>query len=189
MPRPLHGRAGEGYGGDSDIAPDAVAEDQTIRERATTAREFDPAEIRAWPPRRKCAAHRVAVLPLVVVVSVNLLMSLVCPAAPRFLVPGRGALGRTTLSAVVGVWSVAVALAAAILTLVLINRRRLPALRESMDAGANASVLPTLSVASLVGFGAVVAALPAFAVVRDWCCRSEAGRWFRLRSPSMCSPL
>jgi H+/gluconate symporter-like permease len=37
-----------------------------------------------------------------------------------------------------------------------------------MDAGANASVLPALSVASLVGFGAVVAALPAFALVRDF---------------------
>ena len=37
-----------------------------------------------------------------------------------------------------------------------------------MDAGANASVLPALSVASLVGFGAVVAAMPAFAAVRDW---------------------
>jgi H+/gluconate symporter-like permease len=47
-------------------------------------------------------------------------------------------------------------------------KSRLPALRQSMDAGANASVLPAFSVASLVGFGAVVAALPAFAVVRDW---------------------
>ena len=37
-----------------------------------------------------------------------------------------------------------------------------------MDAGANASVLPAFSVASLVGFGAVVAALPAFALVRDF---------------------
>jgi H+/gluconate symporter-like permease len=37
-----------------------------------------------------------------------------------------------------------------------------------MDAGANASVLPAFSVASLVGFGAVVAMLPAFSVVRDW---------------------
>jgi H+/gluconate symporter-like permease len=37
-----------------------------------------------------------------------------------------------------------------------------------MDAGANASVLPALSVTSLVGFGAVVAALPAFAMVRDF---------------------
>jgi H+/gluconate symporter-like permease len=41
-------------------------------------------------------------------------------------------------------------------------------LRASVDAGANASVLPVLSVASLVGFGAVVAAMPAFTVVRDW---------------------
>jgi len=76
--------------------------------------------------------------------------------------------GATSLSAVGGVWSVAVALAAAAATVVAINRSRLPALRESMDAGANASVLPAFSVASLVGFGAVVAALPAFAVVRDW---------------------
>jgi H+/gluconate symporter-like permease len=37
-----------------------------------------------------------------------------------------------------------------------------------VDAGANASVLPIVSVASLVGFGAVVAALPAFEVVRNW---------------------
>jgi H+/gluconate symporter-like permease len=37
-----------------------------------------------------------------------------------------------------------------------------------MDSGATASVLPVLSVASLVGFGAVVAALPAFAIVRNW---------------------
>ena len=37
-----------------------------------------------------------------------------------------------------------------------------------MDAGANASVLPVLSVASLVGFGAVVAAMPAFTLGRNW---------------------
>jgi H+/gluconate symporter-like permease len=76
--------------------------------------------------------------------------------------------GATSLSAVMGVWSVAVALAAAILTLILVNRQRLPSLRESMDAGANASVLPAITVASLVGFGAVVAMLPAFAMVREW---------------------
>ena len=44
-----------------------------------------------------------------------------------------------------------------------------------MDAGANASALPALSVASLVGFGAVVAALPAFALVRDWVLGIEGG--------------
>src|SRR5262249_18571519 len=50
-----------------------------------------------------------------------------------------------------------------------------PALRATIDAGANASVLPILSVASLVGFGAVVAALPAFAAVRDWVLGIEGG--------------
>jgi H+/gluconate symporter-like permease len=59
------------------------------------------------------------------------------------------------------------ALAVASLALVLIHRKRLQDLRKSLDAGANASVLPVLNTASLVGFGAVVAALPAFAVVRD----------------------
>src|SRR5262249_36897436 len=61
------------------------------------------------------------------------------------------------------------------LTAVVVNRRRLPMLRATLDAGANASALPVLSVASLVGFGAVVAALPAFGVVRDWLLSIEGG--------------
>jgi len=48
-------------------------------------------------------------------------------------------------------------------------------LRETLDSGANASVLPVLSVASLVGFGAVVAAVPAFAIVRNWVLSIEGG--------------
>src|SRR5690606_18242789 len=36
-----------------------------------------------------------------------------------------------------------------------------------LDAGANSAALPMLMIASLVGFGAVVAALPAFGLVRD----------------------
>jgi H+/gluconate symporter-like permease len=68
-----------------------------------------------------------------------------------------------------------VALAAALLTLIALNYRRLPSLRESMDAGANASVLPALSVGSLVGFGAVIGALPAFALVRDWVLSIQGG--------------
>jgi H+/gluconate symporter-like permease len=76
---------------------------------------------------------------------------------------------------VAGVWSVVVALAVAIAAVILCNRGRLPSLRQSMDAGANASVLPAVSVASLVGFGAVIAALPAFEIVRDWVLAIEGG--------------
>jgi H+/gluconate symporter-like permease len=167
-------RTGEGFGGD-DIALETVAEDQTIRERATTAREFDLAEIRHGHHSDTTPPIGLAVLPLVVVVSVNLLMSLVVLPRLDFSFLAEERWGATTLSAVAGVWAVAVALATAILTLVLVNGRRLPALRESMDAGANASVLPALTVASLVGFGAVVAMLPAFAVVREWVLSIQGG--------------
>jgi H+/gluconate symporter-like permease len=60
-------------------------------------------------------------------------------------------------------------------TVTAINIRRLPDLLATVNAGANASVLPIISVASLVGFGAVVAALPAFATVRDWVLGIEGG--------------
>jgi H+/gluconate symporter-like permease len=161
-------RAGEGNGGSVDIAPSAVADDPMIREMATVAREFDPAEIDHGSHGDAAVPIGVAVLPLAVVVSVNLLMSLVVLPRLDFSFLAEPRWGGTSLSAVAGVWSVAVALATAILVLILANRARLPKLRESMDAGANASVLPVLSVASLVGFGAVVAMLPAFATVRDW---------------------
>ena len=64
-------------------------------------------------------------------------------------------------------WAVVTALACAVAVALALNFRRLAGLRATLDAGANAAVLPAVSVASLVGFGAVVAALPAFAGVRD----------------------
>jgi H+/gluconate symporter-like permease len=168
-------RAGEGYGNDARPAADAAAGDPILRELATTAREFDPAEIRHGHISATSPPVALAALPLLVVIGVNLLMVMV--VLPRldtsFLAEERW--GATSLSAVGGVWAVVVALATAILILIVVNWRRLAALRESMDAGANASVLPAFSVASLVGFGAVVAALPAFAVVRDWVLSIEGG--------------
>jgi len=112
---------------------------------------------------------------LIVVVTVNLAMSIfILPRLDTaFLAEERW--GSTSLPAVGGVWAVVVALAAAIVTLIAINMRRLPALRESLGAGAHASVLPAMSVASLVGFGAVIAGLPAFAIVRDWVLAIEGG--------------
>jgi H+/gluconate symporter-like permease len=158
---------GEDFGDGTPAPADRLASDELLRERATAAREFDPAELthggsaEGLPPVAKAA------LPLLVVITVNLLMSLV--VLPRldagYLAEPRW--GETTLSAVAGVWSVVTALACAIAAVVALNWRRLPDPRKTMDAGVNASVLPAVSVASLVGFGAVVAAMPAFGAVRD----------------------
>jgi H+/gluconate symporter-like permease len=159
---------GEGFGEGTPVSADHLANDELLRERATAAREFDPAELAHGGSAEAPPPFSLAALPLFVVILVNLVLSLV--VLPRidasFLAEPRW--GATSLSAVAGVWSVATALACAIATVIALNWRRLPDLRKSMDAGVNASVLPVVSVASLVGFGAVVAAMPAFGIVRDW---------------------
>ncbi len=157
-------KAGETYGGAADAVP---VIDEKIREQATLSGDFDPAELPHGKHSTSEPSFILAVLPLVVVIAVNFLMSLVVLPRLDFSFLAKEVWGGITIGAVAGVWSVVVALAAATLTVVIINYRRLPALRESLDAGANSSVLPILTVASLVGFGAVVAALPAFGVVRD----------------------
>ena len=165
----------EGYGEENKASAGDIAEDLLVRERATTAHDFDPAEVQHGHRSQVLPPTLVAMLPLVVVIAVNLLMSFV--VLPRmdasFLEELRW--GNTSLQAVGGVWSVMVALMAAICTLIALNRTRLTALRDTIDAGVNASALPILSVSSLVGFGAVIAALPAFAVISDWILSVEGG--------------
>ena len=170
-------RNGEGFVEPADGGADDASrgKSELVRERATLAQTFDPAEIDRGAVFPEGTSNQVgpppplvALAPLVVVVAMNFVMNVV--VFPRidasYLAEPRW--GATTLSAVAGVWGVSVALALGIIVLVALNRQRLGALRESFDAGANASVLPVLSVGSLVGYGAVIAALPAFEVVRDW---------------------
>ncbi len=150
-------------------------DDPTLRERATVASEFDPAELPHGHHAITQPSVVTAILPLVVVLFVNLALSaFVLPSLDtRFLAEEKW--GGTSLAAVGGVWAVVVALFAAIVALLALNYSRLPALKETFDTGANASVLAALSVASLVGFGAVIAALPAFALVNEWVMSIEGG--------------
>ncbi|HEY2876866.1 MAG TPA: GntP family permease [Reyranella sp.] len=168
-------RAGEGYRYEGDTEPSAAVADDIVRERATVAREFDPNEITRGGHSASSPPFAIAALPLLVVIAVNLVMSFA--VLPRldagFLNEPRW--GSTSLTAVSGVWSVIVALTAANLVLIAINAQRLPKLRETMAAGLNAAALPILSVASLVGFGAVVAGLPAFEAVKAWVLGIEGG--------------
>jgi H+/gluconate symporter-like permease len=164
-------RAGEGFeptsppaGGGLPLAVDNLV----VRELATTAREFDPAEIDHGSRAAKGPPIVIAVLPLIVVVCTNFVMT-------QFVLPNMDTdflslprWGEISLSSVAGIWSVSIALFLAIVVLIALNYNGLPAIRDTVDAGANAAVLPVLSVASLVGFGAVVAALPAFEMVSDW---------------------
>ena len=155
--------AGEGYGQHDDTP---AKPDKEMRERAA-GEGYDVVEIEGEKQLRRLPPFALAVLPVVVVILANLVFStFVIPAwDTSFLAePGFGATG---LQSVLGVWSIILALSLAILVLVATNWTRLPKLRRSLDDGANASVLPIFNTASLVGFGAVIAALPAFDMVRE----------------------
>lgn len=137
---------------------------------------FDPAEIAHGRHFEGGVPLWLAALPMLVVIVANLGMSLL--VLPRldtaFLAEPRW--GPTSLAAVGGIWSLATALLAAIIVVLVAHRRRLATPRETMDAGANASVLPVMNTASMVGFGAVIAALPAFAGIREALVAIPGGR-------------
>lgn len=164
---------GLGYAGGP--AHDSAVDTALVRERATAAREFDPAELHRGSQSARQPGIAVAVLPLLVVVIGNLAINVLVLPHWQASYLADAAWGGTSIAAVGGVWAVLIALAAAIVCLAALNYRTMRTLRDSVDAGANAAVLPALSVASLVGFGAVVAALPAFEVVRAWVLTVQGG--------------
>jgi len=156
--------AGEGYGNHADSLPKA---DVVMREH-TQAQGYDVAELPEPRPQEEDGTpFALAVLPVITVIVVNFaFIKIVVPmmdtsflADPLF--------GATTIDGVRGVWAVIVALFVAILLLIALNWRRLTDLRTSLDKGTDASVLPIFNTASLVGFGAVIAALPVFATISE----------------------
>ncbi|SEQ20328.1 H+/gluconate symporter [Ectothiorhodospira magna] len=155
--------AHEGYGDhpDADFTPN-----KDLRERAS-GEGFDLMEL---PVEQRPVAPPsvfVALLPLVLVIAINLLFTfLIIPrmntdflALPLY--------GETSIEQVRGIWSVIAALVLSLLVVIATNWKRLPTLKQSVDSGANASLLPIFNTASLVGFGAVIASLAAFLLIRD----------------------
>lgn len=75
--------------------------------------------------------------------------------------------GGITLSSRSALWAVLVAIVTAILLIVALNFRHRRQLGRSLAEGAKNSMFPVFSTASEVGYGAVVASVAAFAMIRD----------------------
>ncbi|RDI97517.1 GntP family permease [Dyella solisilvae] len=158
---------GEGFSVDDDAPHSVLSGTESDRSRGALADEFDLAEAGEPSSTEAPPSPFAAFAPLVVVTVVNLVMSLLVLPRMDLAYLAEPEWGSTFMAAVAGVWSVIVALAAAIVVLILLHRARLPRLRDSVDAGAHASVIPALSVACLAGFGSVIAALPPFHYIRE----------------------
>ncbi len=160
--------AHEGYGDHPDAVADTTTPkpDKYLRERAG-GEGFDLMEVPVESAPDDLPSPVIAILPLVLVVALNLVFTFVIIpnldtaflATPEF--------GATTLEQVRGIWAVIAALVLSILVVIALNWRRLGELKRTVDDGANASLLPIFNTASLVGFGAVIASLSAFVLIRD----------------------
>ena len=143
----------EGYGDHPD--PDADA-----------AESVDPSE-RAAATQGGEPSFAVAIAPAVAVIVLNALLTyVVIPnmdtsylAEPRY--------GETTVTSVRGTWAIIGALLASIVLAVALNLKRFRNLTDTVNKGTFGSMLPAFNTASEVGYGAVIAALPAFAIIRD----------------------
>lgn len=155
--------AAEGYGDHEDAQP---APDPALRERAA-GEGFDLMELPVAAPPLGPPPTVVAVLPLVLVIAVNLLFTFVLIPTMDTSYLALPLYGETSIEQVRGIWSVIAALVLSLLVVIALNWRRLPKLTASLDSGANASLLPIFNTASLVGFGAVIASLAAFLLIRD----------------------
>ncbi|MBO1073426.1 GntP family permease [Roseomonas marmotae] len=108
-----------------------------------------------------------AVLPIIVVIGLNGLCSLVIFPRMDLTYLAEQTYGNVQPSAVIGTWALIVALVGAILTVVIGHRRYLRDVRQTLNQGTAGSMLPIFNTASEVGYGAVIASLAAFLLVRD----------------------
>ncbi|EFG47542.1 hypothetical protein HMPREF0183_1184 [Brevibacterium mcbrellneri ATCC 49030] len=75
--------------------------------------------------------------------------------------------GKTDISKVGGIWAIVIALFFACLFTLAVGWRHMKDAKESLNQGATGSMLPIFNTASEVGFGAIIASVPAFSIVRD----------------------
>lgn len=106
-------------------------------------------------------------LPLIVVIVANFVFS-------KIVYPGLQAdylatplFGSTTLAKVQGIWALITAVALGIGVAFVVFRKKLKNPIQSLNEGTLGSMLPIFNTASEVGYGKVIASLPAFALIKD----------------------
>ena len=135
--------AGEGYG-------EATTEDTNTEARV-----------------ERTPAFFIALLPILLVIGFNAFFTYVVFPNSSFAVLAEPQFGATKLSAVAGLWSIIVALLLSIGFLIAAHWRHWRNLMESVNTGTMGSLLPIFNTASEVGYGNVIASLPAFLLVKN----------------------
>lgn len=108
-----------------------------------------------------------AMAPILLVIALNALFTYVVIPAMNTGYLADSKYGATNIGTVSGIWALIASLLISTVVLVAIHWRRLTGLKESVNAGTMGSLLPIFNTASEVGYGAVIASLAAFTIIRD----------------------
>jgi H+/gluconate symporter-like permease len=145
-----------------------------LNRRAAAARakgegygHHDDKETSAEASTQNTPGFLTALIPIILVIGLNYVFT-------RWVIPSMDTAflsqpkyGAIKLSSVAGIWSIVFAVIVASLFVLLANFKRFANLTDTLNRGTLGSMLPMLNTASEVGYGGVIASLPAFGVVRD----------------------
>ncbi len=153
--RPAPGGFGQSTVGAAQVAPPPAGADQPTGV-ATAGQETRPEP-----------SVLLAFMPVVLVVAVNwAFLNLAVPMMETDYL-GEARYGSTNIGAVRGIWAIIVALVVAILFIIVTSWRAIGDVKKSVNDGTMGSLLPIFNTASEVGYGAVIASLPAFFAIRE----------------------
>jgi H+/gluconate symporter-like permease len=108
----------------------------------------------------------VAMIPLILVIAINALLTyVVFPSIDFTALTAK--FPELDIKGSLGLWSIIIALITAIITLLVLTVGKWHNLQDSINKGTYSSMLPIFNTGSEVGYGAVIATLAGFAVLRD----------------------
>ena len=107
----------------------------------------------------------IALTPILAVFAANWVLAEIAFPRADLTYLSEPAWGSVGSSQVIGMWALIGALTLAILLLLALSWRKLDVPKQTLTDGSQAALLPLFNTAALVGFGAVIAALPAFTYV------------------------
>lgn len=108
----------------------------------------------------------VAMIPLVLVIGINALLTYAVFPNMDFSAL-QAQFKDLDIKGALGLWSIIIALVTAIIALIVLRLGKWTNLQHSLNKGSYSSMLPIFNTGSEVGYGAVIATLAGFAVLRD----------------------
>lgn len=123
-------------------------------------------DLQGETPIKPAVPFAIAMIPLVLVIGVNAILTyVVFPSMDLTFLEGKFA--DLNIKGSLGLWSIILSMVVACVVLIVMQIKHWQDLQRTINQGVSDSMLPVFNVASEVGYGAVIASLAGFIIIRD----------------------